>query len=135
DHERLGYETLVNVGELAPGTERFPVEERHTLRDRPGLDAVLTGEGFVRTVDDGRVDDPGIMALLQRELRSEAAAPIVIGDAVWGVVWASTRDDGRILDHDDLATLHLVAEHAATAVTQAERIAEFEELALRDPLT
>ena len=50
-----------------------------------------------------------------------------------GLLWA--RADGNVLDHDHLSTLRLVATHVAAAVAQAERIAEFEELALRDPLT
>ena len=135
DHEAQEYETLLNVGTLATGTERFPAAERHGIDDRPGLDAVFGGEGFVRATDDGRADDPGVASLYQRGLRSEAVWPIVIGDALWGVVLATTRADGGILDHDDLATLRLVATHIAAAVSQAQRIAEFEELALRDPLT
>lgn len=135
DHDTPGYETLLNVGELDPGTERFPVQERHTLHDRPGLDSILGGDGYVRTVDDGRADDAGVGSLHQRRLRSEAAAPILVGGTVWGVVWATTGDEGHNLDHDDLATLHVVADNIAAAVTQAERVAEFEALALRDPLT
>jgi diguanylate cyclase (GGDEF)-like protein len=135
DHETNEYDTLLNVGDLGRDKERFPAEERHNATDRPGLDTIFAGEGFVRATDDGRADDPGIASLYQRGLRSEAAWPIVIGETVWGVVFATTRAESNILDHDDLATLHLVATHIAAAVTQAERIAEFEELALRDPLT
>ena len=134
DHEAAEAETLLNVGEVGPGKERFPASERHSDDDRPGLARVLTGDGFVRSTDDARAD-PGVASLRQRGLRSEAAWPIVIGDDVWGVVWATTGADAGVLDHDDLATLQLVATHIAAAVAQAERIAEFEELALRDPLT
>ena len=125
-------QTTVNAG---GGLERFPAEEYEDERDRPGLDRLLTGQGFVRTIHDGRADDEGVISLHRRGLRSEAAWPIVIGDSIWGVVWAVTRADESVLDHDHLATLRLVATHIAAAVTQAERIAEFEELALRDPLT
>lgn len=135
DHEAREYAMLLNVGELGRGKERFPVDERHGVAEHPGLDTVFAGNGFVRTTDDGRADDPGIVSLYQRGLRSEATWPIVIGETVWGVVIASTRAESGVLDHDDLATLRLVATHIAAAVTQAERIAEFEELALRDPLT
>ncbi len=135
DHETQEYETLLNIGDLDDDTERFPADERHDVSDRPGLDAVFAGEGFVRSTDDGRADDPGLTSLHQRGLRSEAVWPIVIGDNVWGVVWATTRAGSGVLNHDDLATLRLVATHSAAAVSQAQRIAEFEELALRDPLT
>jgi diguanylate cyclase (GGDEF)-like protein len=135
DHDTLEYDTLLNVGDLGHGRERFPAEERHGENDHPGLGTIFAGQGFVRATDDGRADDPGIVSLYQRGLRSEAAWPIIIGENVWGVVLASTKAESGILDHDDLATLHLVATYIAAAVTQAERIAEFEELALRDPLT
>lgn len=135
DHDTGEYETLLNVGDVGDGRERFPAEERRDASDHPGLESIFEGQGYVRATDDGRADDPGIVSLYQRGLRSEAAWPIVIGESVWGIVIATTRAGGNILDHDDLATLRLVATHIAAAVTQAERIAEFEELALRDPLT
>ncbi|GEM_PF-1357681 len=128
------FETLLNVGNRST-EERFPVSDFHDEADRPGFDRLLAGEGFVRSVDEGRADDDGVSSLRERGLRSEAAWPIVIGETVWGVVWASTRANASALDHDDLSTLRLVATHVAAAVSQAERIAEFEELALRDPLT
>jgi len=134
DHESSAFETLVNAG-TGEGLERFPASEVLYNDDRPGLDRVLLGEGFVRAVDEGRADDPAVTSLHQRGLRSEAAWPIVIGESIWGAVWASTQAGASALDHDDLATLRLVATHVAAAVTQAERIAEFEELAHRDPLT
>ncbi len=134
DHETAGFETLVNAGAY-DGMERFPASERHDREDRPGLDQIFGGQGFVRSVDEARADDEGTISLHQRGLRSEAAWPIIIGDSIWGVVWAATRAGATLLDHDHLATLRLVATHVAAAVTQAQRIAEFEELALRDPLT
>lgn len=135
DHERpesRRVQTMVNAG---AGLERFPAEEFHNDDARPGLSSLLTGQGFVRTIFDGRVDDRGIVSLHRRGLGSEAAWPIIIGDSIWGVVWATTRDDEAVLDHDHLSTLRLVATHAAAAISQAQRIAEFEELALSDPLT
>ncbi len=132
DHEERSLDILVNTGTAG---ERFPGDESHREDDRPGLERLLGGQGFVRSTDESRADDPGTISLHRRGLRSEAAWPIIIGDSVWGVVWATTVADVGLLDHDDLSTLRLVATHVAAAVSQAERIAEFEELALRDPLT
>lgn len=135
DHDEGAVEILVNVGELAPGEERFPAGQRLDITGRPDLARLLEGRGGVETVDDGRADDPVVASLRERGLRSEASWPIVIGDDIWGAVFARTGADRRSLDHDDLATLRLVATHVAAAVSQAARRAEFEELALRDPLT
>jgi diguanylate cyclase (GGDEF)-like protein len=135
DLEARALDVLMNVGDLRAGDERFPSNERHPLDDAIGLGQVISGDGFVRTVEERRADDSGIASLHERRLRSEAVWPIVMNETVWGVVWAVTAQDNGMLDHDDLATLRLVATHVASAVAQAERIAEFEELALRDPLT
>jgi len=126
---------LVNVGQLPEGVETFPADEQYTNEERPGADLVISGEGYLRSVDEGRSDDPTAGSLHNRGLRSEAAWPINIGDDVWGFVTATTRADQRNLDHDDLLTLRLVATHISAAVVQAERFAEFEELAFTDPLT
>lgn len=132
DHDEQTLDILVTSGS---GSERFPVAESLQEGDRPGLGRLLGGQGFVRSIDETRADDPGTISLHRRGLRSEAAWPIIIGDSIWGVAWATSSADASMLDHDDLATLRLVSTHVAAAVVQAERIAEFEELALRDPLT
>ncbi len=126
---------LVNVGEFAYDAETHPADEQYTNVERPGIDLIVAGEGYLRSVDEGRSDDPTSSSLHSRGLRSEAAWPIKIGNDVWGFVIATTLADQRNLDHDDLLTLRLVATHIAAAVVQAERFAEFEELAFTDPLT
>ncbi|MFQ5557042.1 MAG: diguanylate cyclase domain-containing protein, partial [Acidimicrobiales bacterium] len=135
DHAGRTVEVLVNIGDLGPDDERFPAHEQHPLDGPIGLGKVLGGEGLIRSIDEGRADDPATASLHQRGLRSEAVWPIAIDDTVWGVVWATTSADGGLLAHDRLDTLRSVTTHVASAVTQAERRAEFEALALRDPLT
>ncbi len=135
DHDRSQAHVLVNVGDLPEGVETFPALEHHDNDDRPGFDLILGGEGYIRSVDEGRSDDPNTASLHSRGLRSEAAWPISIGNEVWGFVIATTNADQRNLDHDDLLTLRQVASHISAAVVQAERFAEFEELAFTDPLT
>ncbi len=134
-HDHAHSHVLVNVGHLPEGVETFPAMEQHTEEDRPGLSLILAGEGYIRSVDEGRTDDPTTASLHTRGLRSEAAWPISIGSEIWGFVVATTNADHRNLDHDDLQTLRLVATHIGAAVSQAERFAEFEELAFTDPLT
>ena len=124
-------ETLVNAGV----TGHYRLNEFHDETSRPGLHRVWEGDGFARSIDDGRADDQIIMSLHRRGLRSEVAAPVVVGDARWGVVSAETHAEGQPLDHTHLATLRLVASHIAAAVAQSERLAEFETLARHDPLT
>ncbi len=134
-HDRSHSHVLLNVGKLSDSAETFPAQELHDSDDRPGFDLLLQGQGYLRSVDEGLSDDPTTASLHARGRRSEAAWPITIGQDVWGIVEATTEAAARNLDHDDLATLRLVATHISAAVVQAERIAEFEELAFKDPLT
>ncbi len=73
DHDERALEVLVNVGYLRAGSERFPSNERHALDDPIGLGQVLSGDGFVRTIEERRADDSGIASLHDRRLRSEPA--------------------------------------------------------------
>lgn len=134
DPEEGTVDVLVNVGDLARGGERYPADEVYALAEHPHLAVLLDGTAYARTASDS-TDPAGGRELVDRGLASEIAAPIMIGDTPWGVVWATTRAGQRELTERDVETLRLVASQVATGVTHAARFAELEELALRDPLT
>ncbi len=133
DHDG-SVDVLVNVGELGPGGERFPAAESYLLHHHPHLKVLLAGLSLARRASDP-IDPDTAEELVERGLASEIAAPILMGDRAWGVVWATTRTGHRELGEHDVETLRLVASLVASGVSQAERFAELEELALRDPLT
>jgi len=126
--------TLVNAS-ADPEVERYPSTETLDPANIPGLVDALSGEGYLRSIDSGGTEDLGIVSLHRRGLRSEAIWPVTIGGTTWGLIRAHTLTHEHTLDHDHLSILQLVAGQVGTAVTQAERIAEFETLAHRDPLT
>ena len=128
-------EALVNVGELAVGEERFPVDHSVAVSTFPSFTAFHTGEPHALSRTDAPEDGAEMRYLADRGVQSELAVPIVVDAEIWGVVTAGTRLGRRELGENDLGTLRLVAAQIAAGVTQAARLADLETLALRDPLT
>jgi diguanylate cyclase (GGDEF)-like protein len=126
-------QVLVNVGELPDDRERFPADETYALSAYPDITGFAEGRehALMRLGND-----PATLRYLDRRgINSEIAAPIVIDDVPWGMVWASTRPARLPLTAAALDTLRVVAIQAAIGVAHTERLAGLETLALRDPLT
>jgi diguanylate cyclase (GGDEF)-like protein/putative nucleotidyltransferase with HDIG domain len=68
-------------------------------------------------------------------LASAAAAPVHVGDAVWGVVMAATRADNTPLPGDAISLLRRIAETVGVAVTAEHTRRRLASQALTDPLT
>ncbi|HEX7094938.1 MAG TPA: diguanylate cyclase [Acidimicrobiales bacterium] len=135
DHADQTLEVLVNVGELGPGEERFPVNQSVPLSELPPFTAFRTGEAHALSRTDAPDEGSEASYLVARRVQSELAVPITIDGEPWGVVTAGTRPGRRELDEHDLGTLRLVAAQISAGVAQATRVADLETLALRDPLT
>lgn len=133
DVESNTVQVVVNSGEISSESEHFPADEIYPIAEHPRFAGVLEGHTSAQRVmnaDLTTADD-----LTTRGVQSEIMAPIAIRDQIWGAVWASSRPGQRLLDESDISTLRLVAAQIAAGVAQAERFAELETLALRDPLT
>ncbi len=125
-------QVLVNVGGLDDVEERFPLDELYLLDAIPDLDHYQAGGVRLRTIAG---DASQMRYLAARQITSEAVAPLMVEDRLWGIVWATTAEPDEPIDHDGLALLQLVAEQMAAGISQATRYTEFEKLAFRDPLT
>jgi diguanylate cyclase (GGDEF)-like protein len=128
--------TLVNVGRLGPGEERFPTDERYPLEDYPTTARVLAGGGMTLVnVDDPATDAPHRELLRRLEKESSLAVPIVIEGKTWGELWAaSEKGQPRLTERDGLF-LRAIADQIAAAIGRAELFAKVEALAYTDPLT
>jgi len=133
DYATHSLQVLVNVGDLSDGRERFPADETYSLLSFPSI------TGFIDGTEHALLrlgNDPATLRYLDRRgINSEIAAPIIIDDIAWGMVWASTRPARHPLTSVALETLRVVASQAAVGVAHTERLAGLETLALRDPLT
>ena len=91
DRERDALHTLINVGELGPGEERYPEDEHYPLAENPLVKRMLQqGQPYFNAVDDPTAD-PAAVALLRAVGKdSDVAVPIIVEGETWGEVWAAT---------------------------------------------
>ncbi len=133
DRDAHSIDVLVNVGDLGPGSERYPAGESYRLDEHPYLAAGIAARTVRRALSIS--DHQDAEALERRGICSEILAPISLDDHPWGLMLATNLMGRDELDPGDVSTLRLAADQVGTGVTQAQRFAELEELALRDPLT
>lgn len=129
-------ETLVNVGDLGPGEERFPKDETYSVEDFPSLTRLMGEfESSLCAVDDPN-SDSAHRALLER-LGKEAslAVPMLLKGKPWGELEAMTASGQPRLTRQDVEFLRAIADQLAGAIHRAELFAEIERLAYTDSLT
>jgi len=128
--------TLVNVGDLGPDEERWPLDEVYRVADYPRLRDVVTElRGWTCTVD--RPDDEPEEVALMRALGKAAAlgAPIVVDGALWGELYL-TRAAGRPpFGSAELAYAEALSAILASGVSRAAHVERLERMARTDPLT
>jgi diguanylate cyclase (GGDEF)-like protein len=136
DHGSQRVQTLINVGELGAGEERFPDAEWYPLDSFPTLAAVLEQGGrLVSAVDDPRTDTAMRELMLSLDKESSLSVPIVFDGKTWGELWATTATGSPRFTERDATFLHAIADQVAAAIGRAELFARIEALAYCDPLT
>jgi diguanylate cyclase (GGDEF)-like protein len=128
--------TLVNVGRLGPGEERFPRDERYPLADYPTTAEVLASGGMMVAAVDDPGTDPAHRELLRGlDKESSLTVPIVFEGTTWGELWATSAVGQPRLTERDGVFLRAIADQIAAAIGRAELFAQVEALAYTDPLT
>jgi signal transduction histidine kinase len=139
--DRTGYQDVSLL--LADRAGRTLRAHRHraAISDAPpGPELTLTldgdGSAIARTVLDGqpvlvpdaRVDpDPACRVLARAGARSVAAAPLRVGERLFGLLAVTAREPGRF-DHSDVDLLVTVANHVALALDKAQSFQTIEEM-------
>jgi diguanylate cyclase (GGDEF)-like protein len=128
--------TLVNVGDLGPGEERFPVDETYSVEDYPSIiDMMKEGRPYFATVDDEGTE-PGMRALLQRlGKESSLAVPMILDSKPWGELEVMTAPGSPRVSDADVDFLRAIADQLVGAIHRAELFAQIEALAYTDSLT
>jgi diguanylate cyclase (GGDEF)-like protein len=128
--------TLVNVGELGPGEERFPEDETYSVEDYPSILRVMKeGRPYFATVDDEGAD-PAMRELLQRlGKESSCAVPMMLEGKAWGELEVMTAPGRPRVSDEDVDFLRAIADQVVGAVHRAELFAQIEALAYTDSLT
>ena len=135
ERERGVLHTMINVGDLGPGEERWPTDEEYPLADyRYVTDLLRQGRPYVNTLDDDDID-PADESLLRRLNKySELAVPVMYEGVMWGELWASGADRRRF-GPDDIRLLEAIAAQISVAIGKAELFSEVSRYAYQDPLT
>ena len=82
--------TLINVGELGPGEQRWPQNEEYPLADyRFVTDLLRQGRSYLSSIDDDDADPASLSLLRRLEKESQLAVPVMYEGAMWGQLWAT----------------------------------------------
>jgi diguanylate cyclase (GGDEF)-like protein len=128
--------TLVNVGELGPGEERFPKDETYSVNDYPSVITVIReGGSSLAAVDDPDTDEPQRELLRRLGKESSLSVPMIFRGEPWGELWVTTAPGAPRLTYDDETFLRAIADQLVGAIRRAELFAQIEALAYTDSLT
>lgn len=125
--------TLINVGELGPGEQRWPEDEFYRLTENT-LHLLQHGRPYINSVDDEDADPTGLALLQRLDKESELAVAVMHEDVMWGELWVSGVD-GRRFGPDDAQLLQAIAAHVAVAIGRTELFSTVWRYAFQDPLT
>jgi diguanylate cyclase (GGDEF)-like protein len=134
EHHRV--RTLINVGELGPGEERFPTEETYALADYPLAARLLReGESYVisRGDPDLGVHDRQLLDALDKG--SYIGVPVIFDGRTWGKLEAFANVCAVPFTRRHVPFLEAIAGQVGAAIGRAELFSRVNALAYADPLT
>ena len=135
ERQRGVLRTLINVGELGPGEQRWPQNEEYPLADyRFVTDLLRQGRSYLSSIDDDDADPASLSLLRRLEKESQLAVPVMYEGAMWGQLWA-TGTRGRRFGPDDVRVLEAIAAQVSVAIGRAVLLSEVSRNAYEDPLT
>ena len=135
ERDRGVLRTLINVGELGPGEERWPSNENYPLAEYGDVAELLRqGEAYVNAVDAPDAAPTATRLLREVGKESELAVPVMYESVMWGELWA-TGARGRRFGPDDIRLLKAIAAQVSVAIGRAELFSEVSQFAYEDPLT
>ena len=109
--------TIINVGALGPGEDRYPDEEIYLLgEDRAGDRLLREGVAYFNAVDDTGVDPWNAARLRRLGKESEVGVPIMVEGDAWGEVYATTAPGQPRFRGEDVRFLEAVAGQLAVAI-------------------
>lgn len=126
--------TLVNVGDLGPEEERWPVDEVYPLHELYVFDDG-GNDAWVWSVDDADIPAAEKELLERLHKGCSIAAAISVDGRLWGELYATRVPGAERFDGDDVAYLEGLRAILAGAVLRTEREESLTQLAYRDPLT
>jgi len=138
EDDRSTLRTLINVGSLGPGEQRWPVQETYQVADFPDSLAFLLNLPTCRvtTVVDDPDAEPAEVALLRSLGKlSSLKTPIILDGRVWGELWASRGPEASPFTDYDADLAQVIVGLVSAGLAQAAAWQAMRQLAATDPLT
>jgi hypothetical protein len=110
--------TLINAGVLGPGEERRPAWEWYPLRDFPAAEALVSHRRPFQSTPAMPGDAASLAIEVALAKSSQAGAPLIGGDAVWGELWVASAAGDLPLDPCELPLVSWAAERFATTLME-----------------
>lgn len=127
--------TLINVGRLGPGEERWPENETYALAEEAHVKRLLQhGAPYINSIDDPPSPETRLTVLHRLQKESEVAVAVMHEGVMWGELWASGTD-GRRFGPDDVQLMQAIAAHVAVAIGRSELFSTVWRYSYEDPLT
>jgi diguanylate cyclase (GGDEF)-like protein len=136
ERDRGVMRTLINVGNLGPGEERFPDDEVYSLDEHPSVGTLLrTAQPYFNSVDDPDGDARAVALLRELGKESDIGVPVVVDGEVWGELWASTDPGAPRFRGRDVRFVEAIAGQLAGVIARGEMFSRVSRLAFEDELT
>lgn len=138
EEDRSTLRTLINVGSLGPGEQRWPVQETYQVADFPDSLAFLTSRPARRvatTVDDPEAEPAEVALLRSLGKSSSLKTPIILDGKMWGELWASRGPKASPFTDYDADLAQVIVGLVAAGLAQAAAWQAMQQLAATDPLT
>jgi diguanylate cyclase (GGDEF)-like protein len=138
DEERKVLRTLINVGRLGPGEQRWPLDETYRIDDFPDSLGFLVGRPVRRlttVVDDPEAEPAEVQLLRSLDKRSSLQTSIVVEGRIWGELWAARGESMPVFDDQDGDIAEVIVGLVSAGLAQASAWKVMRRLALTDALT
>ncbi|UJA20402.1 sensor domain-containing diguanylate cyclase [Thermoleophilia bacterium SCSIO 60948] len=128
--------TLINVGDLAPGEERYPADETYSFDEFPLVERLIRDrEPYFNTLEDPDCLPGPARVLRELGKNSDLGVPIEVEGEVWGEAWAARASGVPPFGDREAAFLSLIAEQVSIVVKRALELSRVATLAYEDDLT
>ncbi|AWB90821.1 GGDEF domain-containing protein [Aeromicrobium chenweiae] len=128
--------TILNVGDLGPGEERWPAAETYSIAsDKRLSSAILDKLSSEDAIDDPASDEIERRMLERLHKGSSLTTSIVVDGSPWGEFYATRHVGDARFDAESIAYAEVLGAILAAAISRSLREKALEELAFHDPLT
>ncbi|MEP7369441.1 MAG: GGDEF domain-containing protein [Dermatophilaceae bacterium] len=132
--------TLINVGDLGPTEQRWPIDETYSMQNYGDMREILTNpqtwrQTWTVTSDDPNGDVVALALLAELGKKASTTAALVVDNALWGELFFTYARVDEMKAAEDHAYLAVYLAIVESALARVQQIQSLELLAYQDPMT